>query len=409
MSAGVVIMGAGHAGGSAAAFLRQYGYEGPITLIGDEPYLPYQRPPLSKAWLKGEASGDDLYLRPQDFYDEANIAVWLERRVETIDTEGKTVIIDGEPVAYEHLIIATGSKARPFGCPGAEATPYHLLRTIADAEWLKPHLRAGQRIGLIGAGYVGLEVAASARKLGSAVTVFERESRILARVASPVLSEAFTRIHRDNGVDLITGAEVVRVSADGDLRRVHMADGSVHAFDVLLVGIGALPADDLAQTAGIACANGIVADHEARTSATNVFAIGDVTSREVRPWYEGRYRLESVPSALEQAKQAAAAITGFKAPPPEVPWFWSDQYDYKLQIAGLTHAGAKMITRGDPATGAFSVFHLNASQRVICVESVNRPADFMAGKQLIHKAVAVEDSVIADAEASLKPYLQTPK
>ncbi|BEV10872.1 FAD-dependent oxidoreductase [Asticcacaulis sp. DW145] len=407
MSAGVVIIGAGHAGGSAAAFLRQYGYEGPITLIGDEPHLPYQRPPLSKAWLKGEASGDDLYLRPQDFYDEANIAVWLERRVEAIDTKDKTVTIDGEPVGYEHLIIASGSKARPFGCPGAEATPYHLLRTITDAEWLKPHLKGGQRIGLIGAGYVGLEVAASARKLGSAVTVFERESRILARVASPVLSEAFTRIHRDNGVNLITGAEVVRVSAEGDLRRVHRADGAVHEFDVLLVGIGALPADDLAQAAGITCANGIVVDHQARTSTADVFAIGDVTSREVKPWYEGRYRLESVPSALEQAKQAAAAITGFKAPPPEVPWFWSDQYDYKLQIAGLTRAGAKLITRGDPVTGAFSVFHLNDSQQVICVESVNRPADFMAGKQLIHKAVAVEDSVIADADASLKPYLQT--
>ncbi|ADU13187.1 NAD(P)/FAD-dependent oxidoreductase [Asticcacaulis excentricus] len=406
MSAGVVIIGAGHAGGSAAAFLRQYGYEGPITLIGDEPHLPYQRPPLSKAWLKGEASGDDLYLRPQNFYDEANIAVWLERRVVAIDTQHKTVTIDGETIAYEHLIIATGSKARPFGCPGTDETPYHLLRTIVDAEWLKPHLKAGQRIGLIGAGYVGLEVAASARKLGSAVTVFERESRILARVASPVLSDAFTHIHGDNGVTLITGAEVVRVSAEGDLRCVHMADDSVHRFDVLLVGIGALPADDLAQAAGIACANGIVVNHEARTSVPDVFAIGDVTSREVKPWYEGRYRLESVPSALEQAKQAAAAITGFKAPPPEVPWFWSDQYDYKLQIAGLMRPGAKLITRGDPMTGAFSVFHLNTNQQVICVESVNRPADFMAGKQLIHKAVAVEDNVIADAESTLKPYLQ---
>lgn len=406
MSAGVVIIGAGHAGGSAAAFLRQYGYEGPITLIGDEAHLPYQRPPLSKAWLKGEASGDDLYLRPQNFYDEANIAVWLERRVVAIDTQHNTVTIDGETIAYEHLIIATGSKARPFGCPGTDETPYHLLRTIVDAEWLKPHLMAGQRIGLIGAGYVGLEVAASARKLGSAVTVFERESRILARVASPVLSDAFTHIHRDNGVTLITGAEVVRVSAEGDLRCVHMADGSVHRFDVLLVGIGALPADDLAQAAGIACANGIVVNHEARTSVPDVFAIGDVTSREVKPWYEGRYRLESVPSALEQAKQAAAAITGFKAPPPEVPWFWSDQYDYKLQIAGLMRPGAKLITRGDPMTGAFSVFHLNTDQQVICVESVNRPADFMAGKQLIHKAVAVEDNVIADAESTLKPYLQ---
>ncbi|UDF05365.1 NAD(P)/FAD-dependent oxidoreductase [Asticcacaulis sp. AND118] len=409
MSAGVVIIGAGHAGGSTAAFLRQYGYKGEITLIGDEPHLPYQRPPLSKAWLKGEASGDDLYLRPQAFYDEADIAVWLERRVEAIDTVDKTVTIDGEQIVYEYLILATGSKARPFGCPGAKDTPYHMLRTIADAEWLKPQLTEGRRIGLIGAGYVGLEVAASARKLGCEVTVFEREPRILARVASTVLSQAFTGIHRTNGVDLITGADVVSVSAEGELRRVHMADGVVHDFDVLLVGIGALPADDLAQAAGIACQNGIIVDHEARTSAADVFAIGDVTSREVKPWFEGRYRLESVPSALEQAKQAAAAITGFKAPPPEVPWFWSDQYDYKLQIAGITRPGAKLVTRGDPQTGAFSVFHLNDRQQVICVECVNRPADFMAGKQLIQKAVAVEDAFVADAEASLKPYLQTPR
>lgn len=406
MSAGVVIIGAGHAGGSAAAFLRQYGYEGPITLIGDEPHLPYQRPPLSKAWLKGEASGDDLYLRPQDFYDEANIAVWLERRVEAIDTAGKTVTIDDEPIGYEHLIIATGSKARPFGCPGAEETPYHLLRTIADAERLKPLLLPGEPVGLIGAGYVGLEVAAVARKLGCLVTVYEREDRILSRVASPVLSEFYTRIHRDNGVHLHTGARIASVAPREDDVTVLMENGDSFPFFALLVGIGAMPADDLAQAAGIMCANGIVVDPEARTSAADVFAIGDVTSREVKPWYEGRYRLESVPSALEQAKQAAAAITGFKAPPPEVPWFWSDQYDYKLQIAGLTRAGAKLITRGDPATGAFSVFHLNADQQVICVESVNRPADFMAGKQLIHKAVAVEDNVIADADASLKPYLQ---
>jgi len=406
MSHGVIIIGAGHAGGSAAAFLRQYGYEGAITLIGDEPHLPYQRPPLSKAWLKGEADGDDLYLRPQDFYDEAAITVRLNTIVDAIDPTAHQVRLGNETLSYDHLIIATGSKARPFTCPGAQDTPYHVLRTIADAQWLKPHLTPGRRIGLIGAGYVGLEVAASAQKLGCEVTVFERETRILARVASPVLSETFTGIHRAHGIHLLTGTSIEALSESNGLRRVHLTNAETHDFDVLLVGIGALPADDLAQAAGIDCANGIVVDHEARTSAPDVFAIGDVTSREVTPWYEGRYRLESVPSALEQAKQAAAAITGFRAPAPEVPWFWSDQYDYKLQIAGIGRPGLKLVTRGDPASGAFSVFHLNAAQQVLCVESVNRPADFMAGKQLIHKAVPVEDSVIADADASLKPYLQ---
>ncbi|MEM9965706.1 MAG: FAD-dependent oxidoreductase [Asticcacaulis sp.] len=402
---GVVIIGAGHAGGSAAAFLRQYGYDGPITLIGAESSLPYQRPPLSKAWLKGEAGEDDLQLRPQAFYDSNDIAVHLSTTVEAINPEAQEIILANGRHSYDHLIIATGSKARPFNVPGSDRVAHYLLRTLTHAETFKPLLETGGHIGLIGAGYVGLEVAASARKLGCDVTVFERESRILARVASPELSEAFTRIHREAGVNLQTNAHVAGLASVGQKEVVVLEDGTEHLFDHLLVGIGALPADDLAQAAGITCANGIVVDHEARTSAANVFAIGDVTSREIKPWYEGRYRLESVPNALEQAKQAAAAITGFKAPTPEVPWFWSDQYEYKLQIAGISRLDAQLITRGDPDSGAFSVFHLKKNQQLICVEAVNRPADFMAGKQLIAKQVSLDAAIIRDADASLKPLL----
>ncbi len=403
--AGVVIIGAGHAGGSAAGFLRQYGYTGDITLIGAEPYLPYQRPPLSKAWLKGEAGLDDLYLRGENFYDDQAVATRLNTRCYAIDTAAKTVSVEGSSLTYDYLILATGSKARPFAIKGADSVPHHILRTLDDAETLKGALVPGHRLGLIGAGYVGLEVAASARKLGCEVTVFEREDRILSRVASAQLSEFFTQIHRDRGVRILTQAMITELSlGERDEKRVHLSHGEVHDFDILLVGIGALPADDLAQQAGIACANGIIVDNDARTSAPDVFAIGDVTSRPL-PFYDGRFRLESVPNALEQAKQAAAAITGYRAPIIEAPWFWSDQYEFKLQIAGLLQPDTHAVVRGDPASWSFSIFHLDAQNRLRAVESANRPADFMAAKQLIVKGVALDEAVVADGNASLKPFL----
>jgi 3-phenylpropionate/trans-cinnamate dioxygenase ferredoxin reductase subunit len=402
----VIIIGAGHAGGAAAGFLRQYGFDGHITLIGAEPYLPYQRPPLSKAWLKGEASLDDLYLRGDTFYADQNIDTHVNTQAVSIDRTGKTVsLLGGITLPYDHLILATGSRARPFPVLGADRVPHHLLRTLDDAEALKNALQPGHRIGLIGAGYVGLEVAASARYLGCEVTVFERESRILARVASQPLSDFFTEMHMGRGVGLFTEAAITELSlGDGDKKIVHLADGRTQEFDLLLVGIGALANDDLAAQVGLITANGIVVDEQARTSDADIFAIGDATSRTL-PIYEGRFRLESVPNALEQAKQAAAAITGYKPPVTETPWFWSDQYEFKLQIAGLLRPDCRAIVRGDPASGAFSVFHIDAAGRLMTAECVSKPADFMAAKLLIAKGVALDDA-IADPDVSLKPYLQ---
>jgi 3-phenylpropionate/trans-cinnamate dioxygenase ferredoxin reductase subunit len=402
----VIIIGAGHAGGAAAGFLRQYGFDGHITLIGAEPYLPYQRPPLSKAWLKGEASLDDLYLRGDTFYADQNIDTHVNTQAVSIDRTGKTVsLLGGITLPYDHLILATGSRARPFPVLGADRVPHHLLRTLDDAEALKNALQPGHRIGLIGAGYVGLEVAASARYLGCEVTVFERESRILARVASQPLSDFFTEMHMGRGVGLFTEAAITELSlGDGDKKIVHLADGRTQEFDLLLVGIGAFANDDLAAQAGLITANGIVVDEQARTSDADIFAIGDATSRTL-PIYEGRFRLESVPNALEQAKQAAAAITGYKPPVTETPWFWSDQYEFKLQIAGLLRPDCRAIVRGDPASGAFSVFHIDAAGRLMTAECVSKPADFMAAKLLIAKGVALDDA-IADPDVSLKPYLQ---
>ena len=401
----VVIIGAGHAGGAAAGFLRQYGFDGQIILIGAEPYLPYQRPPLSKAWLKGEASLDDLYLRGDTFYTDQNIDARVNTQVTAIDATANTVSTAvGEHIPYDHLIIATGSKARPFPVPGADRVPHHLLRTLDNAEALKNALQPGHKIGLIGAGYVGLEVAASARYLGCEVTVFERETRILARVASQALSDFFTEMHMGRGVGIFTEAAITELSlGDGDKKVVHLADGRTHEFDLLLVGIGAFANDDLAVQAGLATANGIVVDEQARTSDAHIFAIGDVTSRTLSI-YDGRFRLESVPNALEQAKQAAAAITGYKPPVAETPWFWSDQYEFKLQIAGLLRPDCRAIVRGDPASGAFSVLHLDSGNRLQTAECISKPADFMAAKLLIAKGAVLDDS-IADPEVSLKPYL----
>jgi 3-phenylpropionate/trans-cinnamate dioxygenase ferredoxin reductase subunit len=394
----VLIIGAGHAGGSAAALLRQYGFEGEIVLAGEEAAAPYQRPPLSKAWLKGEASLEDLLLRPESFYVEQKIDLRTGVTATAIDAPARTVTFaDGVVEAYDVLILATGSMARKLAIPGADRPGLLELRTLDDAERLKSALSPGQRLAVVGGGYVGLEAAASARALGAEAVIIERMDRVLARVASQTLSTFFTNLHRQHGVEILTGAEVAGFEDGG----VRLADGGLIAADAILVGVGALAREALARTAGLACENGVVVDETARTSDPAIYAIGDVTHRPI-PVHGGRmHRLESVPNALEQAKQAAAAIVGRAAPAPEVPWFWSDQYDVKLQIAGLPFDADRQVVRGDPATGGFAVFHLNGD-RIVCVEAVNAPAEFMGGRLLIGKATPVETALLADPAVSIK-------
>ncbi|MDY6924722.1 MAG: FAD-dependent oxidoreductase [Pseudomonadota bacterium] len=394
----VLIIGAGHAGGTAAALLRQYGHEGPIVLAGEEAAPPYQRPPLSKAWLKGEADLEALLLRPEEFYAEHGIELRLGVTATAIDAAGKTVTFaDGTVEPYDALILATGSTARKLAIPGADRPDLLELRTLADAERLKEALGPGRRLAVVGGGYVGLEAAASARALGAEAVIIERMDRVLARVASQTLSDFFTRYHRAHGVEVLTSAEVTAFEAGG----VRLADGRLVEADAILVGVGAAACDQLAATAGLACQNGIVVNEAAQTSDPAIWAIGDVSWRPI-PAHGGRMqRLESVPNALEQAKQAAAAIAGRPAPTPEVPWFWSDQYDVKLQIAGLPDDADRQVLRGDPATGAFAVFHL-AGDRVVCVEAVNAPAEFMAGRQMIGRATPVDPVRLADSQVSMK-------
>jgi len=400
--AGVVIVGAGHGGGTAAALLRQYGYAGPVTLIGEEPLAPYQRPPLSKAWLKGETDAESLMLKPEGFYAGAGIDLVLAAPVTAIDrAERRVSLADGRAFAYDSLILATGAHARALDIPGADLAGVLTLRSAADAQVLKAALGPGKRLAVIGGGYIGLEVAASARALGAAAVVIEREPRILARVACEVLSTFFTDYHRARGVAFEVGADVEAFEGKaGQVTGVRLGDGRLIACDAVLVGVGAPPNVELAAAAGLECVGGIVVDEQARTADPSVFAIGDVTHRPL-PLYGRMFRLESVANALEQARQAASAIVGRPAPAHEVTWNWSDQYDLKYQFAGLPFEVDNIVVRGDPAEAKFAVFHLKGDL-VQAVEAVNAGAEFMAGRQLIAQRRPIARARLADTAFSMK-------
>jgi len=402
MSEKIVIIGAGQAAAQAVQSLRAEGFDGPITVVGDEAYPPYQRPPLSKAWLKGEADEDALTLKPAEWYAEAGVDLWLAAPVASIDrADRKVTLSDGERLPYDILILATGARARPLPVAGADLSGVLSLRSAADAEALKTALGPGKRIVVVGGGYVGLEAAASALALGAEITVVEREDRVLARVASRTLSSFFQDYHQTQGVTFHLGARVTGFDGvDGKVTAVRLADGATLPCDVALVGIGALPNVELAAGCGLALADGIVVDGEARTSDPAIFAIGDCTWRPM-PLYGRELRLESVPNALEQAKQAASAIAGRAPPPSEVPWFWSDQYDLKLQMAGLADGADEIVVRGDQAAGRFAVFHLREGV-LTAVEAVNAPPEFMGGRQMIGRQARVDPAKLADTAVSMK-------
>lgn len=398
---GVLIVGAGHAGGTAAALLRQYGYAGPVRIVGEEPLPPYQRPPLSKAWLKGEADSDSLLLRPREAWADLGVDLQTGTTVAAIDLEArKATLASGADLPFSALILATGATARTVPLPGADHSSVLRLRTATDADRIRAALGPDRRVVIIGGGYVGLEVAASARALGAEATIIEREPRLLARVASPELAAAFDRRHRAEGVEIVCAARPVEV-LDG--RSVALDDGRLIEGDAVLVGVGAAPCDALARAAGLACADGVIVDERSRASASGVWAIGDCAFRP-SPLFGLHMRIESVPSALEQARQAAADIAGAPQPQPEVPWFWSDQYDLKLQIAGIAVDPDQRIVRGDPGSDRFSVWSLRQG-RVLAVEAVGAPADFMGGKQLIARRSRPDPGHLADANVPIKALL----
>lgn len=399
----IIIAGAGHAGGSAAAMLRQLGWKTGITLVGDEPLPPYQRPPLSKAWLTGEADADSLVLRPLGFYNDADIELKLGVSVTKIDAaEHRVTFSDGDTMHYAHLILATGSRARRIPLPGIELDNVLELRTAADADKLKAVLGQGKRLAVVGGGYIGLEAAASARTLGAEATIIEIAPRVLARVACETLSNFFQDFHRSQGVTIELNAGVQALEGgNGTVTGVRLADGRVIPCDAALIGVGGVPNEELARDAGIACEGGIVVDLNARTSDPDIFAIGDCTKRPL-PLYGRTMRLESVPNALEQAKQAASAICGRPQPPPEVPWFWSDQYDLRLQIVGIPFDTTEVVIRGDVAANKFALFHLTADGTVQAVEAVNASTEFMGGRRIIQRRRKLTAERISDMSVTMQ-------
>lgn len=400
----IVIVGAGQAAAQAAQSLRQGGHNGPITMLGDETAPPYQRPPLSKAYLSGAMGLERVILKPRATWEEERVELVTGVTVTAIDRANRTVTTnEGEAHGWDTLILATGSRVRRIACPGAELDSIHYLRTVADVDGLRASLTPGRNLVVVGGGYIGLEVAAVARKAGLDVTVVEAAERVLARVTTPEVSAFYEDLHRAAGVTMMTGAALSAFEGhDGAVTAVLLSDGTVLPADLVLVGIGIVPNSELAGAAGLAAGNGIETDRDARTSDPAIFAVGDCASRPLVHYGDRRGRLESVHNALEQAKLAAAAILGLPRPVEETPWFWSDQYDVKLQIAGLSAGAANTVLRGDPAARRFAAFHLDANDRLLAVDAINSPPEFVVGKQIIARHGRVAPARLADMSVSMK-------
>lgn len=401
----ILIVGAGQAAIQAIDTLRRKGFSGQLTLVGEEPWLPYQRPPLSKKYLSGAMEREKLLIRPQSFYQDHRVQTHLGRRALEIDRQRRSVRLDdGTAVGYDALLLATGSAPRHIPAPGANLAGVHLLRNIADVERIRADLASARSLVIIGAGYIGLEVAGTAREMGLAVTLLEQTNRVLSRVTAPQISAFYESEHTRQGVRVICGAEVRALEgSQGRVRTVVCEDGSAHEADVVLVGIGVGPRDDLAQAAGLDCLNGIVVDQHCRTSDPNIYAAGDCTSHP--SIHYGRHvRLESVDNAFEQASSAALNILGMPTPHDKVPWFWSDQYDLKMIIVGLSQGYDEAITRGSPASRSFSVCYLREGE-LIAVDTVNAPKDQMAARKLVAARARPDRAKLAEPDIPLRDCL----
>lgn len=398
---GIVIVGAGQAAGQAAAVLRQEGYEGEILILGEEDHPPYQRPPLSKQYLSGEQDIDRVYIRPEKFYGEKQIEVRTGVQVDALDPEKKTLTThQGETIAWDQLLLATGSRPRVLQVPGNNLPGIHYLRTIADVDAIREEMETAKRLVIVGGGYIGLEVASVAVKAGLEVTVLETEDRILQRVTTPEMSEFYHRLHTERGVNILTETMVTGFRGDDRVTGVE-SDEQVIDADIVIIGIGIIPNVELAQAAGIDWDNGIIVDDHCRTSAPDIYAAGDCTNHP-NPTLERRLRLESVPNAMEQGRVAAINMCGGDKIYDAIPWFWSDQYELKLQMVGFSADGDTQVLRGDKAANSFAVFYLNDGA-VVAVDAVNSPREFMVCKQLYGKPV--DPDKLADPEVDLKTLI----
>ncbi len=400
-----VIIGASHAGSQAAISLRQSGYEGDITLIGDESDLPYHRPPLSKDYLSGVKSIEDIYLRPSSVYETANIKLLLRTRVESLDVTNKLLKTDAnQTLNYDKLILATGARVRPLAIEGVDNSGVYYLRDAKDVRAIMEASKPGSRAVIIGGGYIGLETAASLRKQGLEVTVLEAMERILQRITASVMSDFYRRVHSEEGVTIHEGVMASEITQNGGSLEVHTKQDQTFEADIVIIGIGVIPNTELAKEAGLEVGNGIIVNEFCQTSNTDIYAIGDV-SWHTNPIYGYELRLESVPNATEQAKTAALHISDKPKPYNSLPWFWSDQFDLKLQIAGLSQGYEDIIIRGDNEKGRSFAAYYFLGEKLLAVDAVNSPRDFMFAKMTLTKGQAVDKAKLSDVDTDLKATL----
>jgi len=382
----IVIVGAGQAAAQLVLSLRQGGYKEAIRMIGDEPYAPYQRPPLSKKFLTERPPADTLYFRPEKFWGEQGVTSDYGVSVQSIDRANKRVVFKGGEVEYATLFLSTGTRARPLPVPGADLGNVFSLRKIDDVRALRAPLDHAKRVVIVGGGYIGLEVAAVARGEGRDVTVLEAEERVMKRVTSPVISDFMQNFHRSRGVDTRLGARLAAIEGDGKVERVRLADGAALPADLVLLAVGAKPNDDLAAAAALPSEDGIVVDEHGRTGDEAIYAAGDCTRFPSRR-YGRKLRLECVQNAIDQAKAVAAALLGKPQAYDPVPWFWSDQYELKLQMAGLSEGYDDAKTVGDVAAARFSVEYRKGG-KLIAVDAVNDGRAYMSGRKRIAEETA---------------------
>jgi len=402
MAAGCVIVGAGQAGFEAAAALRAEGYQEPIALIGDEPHLPYQRPPLSKGFILDKQGLDEIELRPSQFFTDHRIDLVTGERVAAIDRAAKRVSLSsGASRPYDALVLACGARNRQLPVDGAALDNVLYLRTLDESRAVKERLRDASDIVVVGGGFIGLEIAASARSLGKSVTVLEAQARLMPRVVAPLVSAFYDTLHTARGATVVCSAAVARIGGErGRAQSVRLANGASYPADLVVVGIGVVPNVELARDAGLAIGNGIVVDECLQTGDPAIFAIGDCADHP-NPYAGARVRLESVQNAADQGRAAAAAIAGRHAPYNAVPWFWTDQFDIRLQMAGLSQGYDEAVTRGNPQAQKFSVFYFRQS-RLIAVDSINRPADHIVARRLLASRAPVTPEQAADETVNLK-------
>ena len=399
----IIVVGAGQAGASMVAKLRSAGFEGELTLIGAEPVPPYQRPPLSKKYLLGEMPAERLYLRPEQFYRDQNIALRLGQEITAIDRDKRILILGGETLHYDQLALTTGSVPRRLPAAiGGGLSGVHVVRDLRDVDAMAPKFVTAKRVLIVGGGYIGLEAAAVAANKGLKVTLVEMADRILQRVAAPETSNLFRSLHQSHGVDLREGVGLEQILGDPAVTGATLTDGTTLELDFIIAGVGVTPATSLAQAAGLAIDNGIKTDALGQTSDPHIWAAGDCASL---PYHGGRIRLESVQNAIDQAETVAENILGAARPYCPMPWFWSDQYDVKLQIAGLNTGYDRVITRTGEKPGAISFWYYHTTT-LLAVDAANDPRAYMIGKRLIAAGISPAPATIADSQTDLKGLLR---